>query len=61
MFLAVLRALRRIHAASLESASALAISQASELRPMLDDLGGFLGSDPAVLAREELSRISQYP
>ena len=61
MFLAVLRALRRIRTASLESASALTIGQASELRPLLDDLGALLGSDPAVCAREELLRISQHP
>ena len=60
-FLAVLRALRRIRTASLESMSALAIGQASELCPLLDDLGAVLGADPAVLAREELSSLSQSP
>jgi hypothetical protein len=60
-FLAVLRALRRIRTASLESMSALAVGQASELCPLLDDLGVVLGADPAVLAREELASLLQSP
>jgi hypothetical protein len=59
-FLAVLRALRRIHIASCESRSALAVTQASEIRSMLEILRAHLEADPAVLARDELSRIQPY-
>ena len=60
VFLAVLRALRRIYIASCESGSALAVTQAGEMRPMLELLRAHFEADPAVLAREELARIQPY-
>ena len=60
VLLAVLRALRRIYIALCDSGSPLAVTQASEVTPIVALLRAHFEADPAVLANEELERIQPY-